>query len=225
MTGDREQRRVGVGVGVRVGRRGRAGLGLDTAAAGTRNLAPALALNPLPTLTLTPTPTGLLLHSDSRLPMQSHIRIKDVHLSHEDFLYRTPIKFGGVAVDRVTIANVDMDVETRAGTVARGFGSMPIGNVWAYPSRSMTYDQTLAAMRAVTERVATVYARYREFGHPIDITYALEHQYLKEADDVGKRLGVADPIPVLATLVCASPFDAALHDAFGKAQGLNCYST
>ncbi|HJZ91050.1 MAG TPA: mandelate racemase/muconate lactonizing enzyme family protein [Gemmataceae bacterium] len=157
--------------------------------------------------------------------MQSHIRIKDVHLSHEDFLYRTPIKFGGVAVDRVTIANVDMDVETRAGTVARGFGSMPIGNVWAYPSRSMTYDQTLAAMRAVTERVATVYARYREFGHPIDITYALEHQYLKEADDVGKRLGVADPIPVLATLVCASPFDAALHDAFGKAQGLNCYST
>jgi L-alanine-DL-glutamate epimerase-like enolase superfamily enzyme len=30
---------------------------------------------------------------------------------------------------------------------------------------------------------------------------------------------------VLATLVCASPFDAALHDAFGKAHGLNCYST
>ena len=26
-------------------------------------------------------------------------------------------------------------------------------------------------------------------------------------------------------LVCASPFDAALHDAFGKAHGLNCYHT
>src|SRR5262249_30987119 len=34
-----------------------------------------------------------------------------------------------------------------------------------------------------------------------------------------------EKIPQLATLVCASPFDAALHDAFGKAQGLNCYST
>ena len=34
-----------------------------------------------------------------------------------------------------------------------------------------------------------------------------------------------DPIPHLATLVSASPFDAALHDAFGKVHGLNCYST
>jgi L-alanine-DL-glutamate epimerase-like enolase superfamily enzyme len=157
--------------------------------------------------------------------MQSHIQVKDVRYSYEDFGYRTPIKFGGVAVDRVTLVNVDVDVETRAGKVARGFGSMPLGNVWAYPSRAMTYDQTLAAMRAVTDRVAAVYAAYREFGHPIDITWAVEHDYLKEADQVGKRLGVADPIPVLATLVCASPFDAALHDAFGKAHGLNCYST
>jgi L-alanine-DL-glutamate epimerase-like enolase superfamily enzyme len=29
----------------------------------------------------------------------------------------------------------------------------------------------------------------------------------------------------LCTLVAASPFDAALHDAFGKAHGLNCFST
>ena len=48
---------------------------------------------------------------------------------------------------------------------------------------------------------------------------------MKEAAEVGKRLSVTDPIPILATLVCASPFDAALHDAFGKAHGLNCYST
>src|SRR5262245_21256776 len=105
--------------------------------------------------------------------MPSHIRIQDIRFSYEDYGYRTPIKFGGVAVDRVTIANVDVDVETRAGKVVRGFGSMPLGNVWAYPSRAMNYDQTLAAMRAVTERVAAVYAGYREFGHPIDITWAL----------------------------------------------------
>jgi L-alanine-DL-glutamate epimerase-like enolase superfamily enzyme len=48
---------------------------------------------------------------------------------------------------------------------------------------------------------------------------------VNEAEAVGRRLNVADPIPVLATLVCASPFDAALHDAFGKVHGLNCYST
>jgi L-alanine-DL-glutamate epimerase-like enolase superfamily enzyme len=157
--------------------------------------------------------------------MQSDMQVKAVRLSTEDFRYRTPIKFGGVALDRVTVLNVEADVETRAGKRATGFGSMPLGNVWAYPSRSMTYQQTLDAMKAVTERVAVVYRGYSEYGHPIDITWAVEHEYLREAADVGRRLAVADPIPVLATLVCASPFDAALHDAFGKVHGLNCYST
>lgn len=157
--------------------------------------------------------------------MLTDIRILDVRPSSEDFRYRTPIKFGGVAVDRVTLLNVQIDVETVAGKQATGFGSMPLGNVWAYPSRAMTYQQTLDAMRAVSERVAVVYRGYAGAGHPIDITWALEHEYLKEAEAVGRRLSVADPIPVLATLVCASPFDAALHDAFGKVHGLNCYST
>ena len=155
----------------------------------------------------------------------SDIKIKDIRLAYEDFRYRTPIKFGGVALDRVSVLNVDVDVETESGKVAHGFGSMPLGNVWAYPSRNMTYVQTLDAMKAVTERVADVYRGYREAGHPVDITWAVEHEYLKQARDMGHRLGVADPIPMLATLVCASPFDAALHDAFGKAHDLNCYST
>jgi L-alanine-DL-glutamate epimerase-like enolase superfamily enzyme len=156
--------------------------------------------------------------------MQTDITIKDVRYSYEDFRYRTPIKFGGVALDRVTILNVEIDVETLGGRWATGFGSMPLGNVWAYPSRTMGYQQTLDAMKAVTKCVATTY-RHDNPGHPIDITWRLEPEYLIQAGDVGRRIGVADPIPVLATLVCASPFDAALHDGFGKAHGLNCYST
>jgi L-alanine-DL-glutamate epimerase-like enolase superfamily enzyme len=157
--------------------------------------------------------------------MQSDIAIKDVRFAYEDFRYRTPIKFGGVALDRVTVLNVEAEVVTVAGKRATGFGSMPLGNVWAYPSRAMSYQQTLDAMKAVTDRVAAVYRGHKRTGHPIDITWALEHEYLKEAEAVGRRLAVPDPIPVLATLVCASPFDAALHDGFGKAHGLNCYST
>ena len=48
---------------------------------------------------------------------------------------------------------------------------------------------------------------------------------------VAKRRGVilgtqADvPIPKLCTLVTASAFDAAVHDAFGKVHGVNCYQT
>jgi L-alanine-DL-glutamate epimerase-like enolase superfamily enzyme len=147
------------------------------------------------------------------------ICIDDVSYAYEDFRYRTPIKFGGTAVDRATILNVECAVRTRDGKRARGFGSMPLGNVWSFPSKMLTYDQTLAAMKAVVERVADVTRACTEFGHPIDLTWALEPEYVKTAAEVP----IAEPVPVLCTLVCASPFDAALHDAYGKVHGLNCY--
>jgi L-alanine-DL-glutamate epimerase-like enolase superfamily enzyme len=37
--------------------------------------------------------------------------------------------------------------------------------------------------------------------------------------------GITEKFPPLAALVVASAFDAALHDAYGKAFGLNCYHT
>jgi L-alanine-DL-glutamate epimerase-like enolase superfamily enzyme len=151
------------------------------------------------------------------------IRIDDVAFSYEDFRYRTPIKFGGVAVDRATILNVDIWVSTASGKKAKGFGSMPLGNVWAFPSKKLTYEQTLAAMKAVVERVAKITAAHKDYGHPIDLTWALEHQYLDAAAELTKEMSLADPIPVLCTLVAASPFDAALHDGFGKVHGLNSY--
>ena len=159
------------------------------------------------------------------MPKPTDIRIRDVRFDTEDHRYRSPIKFGGVALDRVTLLNAHITVETRAGTVAHGFGSMPLGNVWAYPSKAMGYQQTLDAMTAVTAVVAKAYGGFPETGHPIDLTWELEHGFPALTKAVGDRLNVETPIPLLATLVCASPFDAALHDAFGKAHGLNCYST
>jgi len=48
---------------------------------------------------------------------------------------------------------------------------------------------------------------------------------LKAAEEVTKGQNLAEPIPKLCTLVTASPFDAAFHDAFGKLHGRNCYLT
>jgi L-alanine-DL-glutamate epimerase-like enolase superfamily enzyme len=148
-----------------------------------------------------------------------------VDYGYDDFHYRTPIKFGGVALDRATLLNVRCVVETRAGRPSRGFGSMPLGNVWSFPSRVLSYDDTLTAMKALVERIARVTADCRETGHPIDLTWALEPAYLDAAREVSRQRNLAEPIPPLCTLVAASPFDAALHDAFGKAHGLNCYHT
>src|ERR1700693_263483 len=111
----------------------------------------------------------------------SDIRIDDIVFSYEDFRYRAPIKFGGVASDRVTILNVECAVSTRDGKRARGFGSMPMGNIWSFPAETLGYDQTLAAMKAVVERVAAITRGCTEIGHPIDLTWAMEHEYVKAA--------------------------------------------
>jgi L-alanine-DL-glutamate epimerase-like enolase superfamily enzyme len=128
-------------------------------------------------------------------------------------------------VDRATVLNVNCSVRTGDGRVAKGFGSMPLGNIWSFPSKTMSYETTLAAMRALAGDLARITAGYPEFGHPIDINWALEPAYLKAAAEVSSRLRLTEPIPKLCSLVTASAFDAAIHDAFGKAHGLNCYHT
>lgn len=151
------------------------------------------------------------------------IRIDQVTFGYEDYRYRTPIKFGGTAVDRATLLNVTVSVSTRAGKRARGFGSMPLGNVWSFPSKKLSYEQTLAAMKELSQRIAKITADHKDFGNPIDLTLAMEPYHQDAALEVSR--GLAEPVPILSVLVCASPFDAALHDAFGKAHGLNCYQT
>lgn len=147
-------------------------------------------------------------------PKQVEIQVESVRASYEDFLYRAPYKFGGKSVDRVTLLNVDVTVRSRDGKRVSGFGSMSMGNVWAYPRKP--YDQTLSEMKDLAARIEKITTGYREFGHPIDINVALEPEYCK----------AAPAMPKLAVLVTASPFDAAIHDAYGKLLGrsvFQCY--
>jgi len=159
-------------------------------------------------------------------PNPNDIRIESVACAEESFRYRTPYKFGGVDVDRVTLLNVRIRVRGRDGRHAEGFGSMPLGNVWSFPSRTLPYDVTLGAMRALAQKIRAVTAGYGEYGHPVELGTQLEPAWLKAAEDAGGELKLGVAIPKLCTLVTASPFDAALHDAYGKLHGRSvwhCY--
>lgn len=160
-----------------------------------------------------------------RAAKSTDIRIEDVQFGYEDYTYRAPLKFGGAIVDRVTLLNVNCVVRTGAGRTAKGFGSMPMGNIWAFPSATMSYDTTLNAMKVLAGRIQKITAAYKKSGHPIDINVDLEPEYLKAAAEVSRQLKLAEPIPKLCTLVTASPFDAAIHDGFGKAHGVSSYHT
>ena len=157
--------------------------------------------------------------------IQRHSR-QEIHISYEDFPYRTPYQFGGRSVERCNTLERSLHLwETVAGHVAHGFGSMTMGNEWSFPSKTLSYDTTLEAMKRLAERIQKITEGYTEPGHPIDINFTLEPEYLKAAVEVTQEMHLDQPIPKLCTLVTASPFDAAIHDAFGKAQSLNCYLT
>src|SRR2546427_12253780 len=106
------------------------------------------------------------------------IRVAEVRHGYEDYLYRAPYKFGGRVVDRVTILNVSCRVESRGGKSAWGFGSMTMGNMWAFPSPTMSYDTTLGAMKELAARIDRITARCTEVGHPLDLNRVLEPEYL-----------------------------------------------
>jgi L-alanine-DL-glutamate epimerase-like enolase superfamily enzyme len=155
----------------------------------------------------------------------SDIRIEEIRFEYEDYSYRTPIKFGGTVVDKVTLINVHCTVRTRSGKTAKGFGSMPLGNVWAFPSKVLTYEQTLQAMKELATRINKITGAYKVYGHPVDLNVVLEHEYIKAAAEVDAQLKLAQKIPKLCVLTTASPFDAAVHDAYGKLHNRSAWQT
>jgi L-alanine-DL-glutamate epimerase-like enolase superfamily enzyme len=151
-------------------------------------------------------------------------RIEEVRIGFEDYLYRAPYKFGGKEVDRVTLLNVHARLRTRSGKTAEGFAAMPLGNVWSFPAPDISYDTTLAAMKALAGKAARITQSFTGYGHPLDANHALLPEYLKAAAETTREMRLSRPIPKLCTLVTTSPIDATLHDAFGRLHGRNSFT-
>jgi L-alanine-DL-glutamate epimerase-like enolase superfamily enzyme len=152
------------------------------------------------------------------------IHIVDVQVDTEYIKYRAPIKFGGRVTTDATLLNVALTVETGNGRRGQGFGSMPMGNSWAWPSAKVSLEQTKDAMVVVGRRIAQEAGEYLGGGHPLDITHDLAVRYGALAEEAVQAGGLAESMPRLAQLVAASPTEAAIHDAYGKALGENSYN-
>ncbi|REK12990.1 MAG: hypothetical protein DWQ37_10210 [Planctomycetota bacterium] len=158
------------------------------------------------------------------MPKPTDIRLLSAEASTERIAYRAPMKFGGRVVNDVVLLHVTVDVELPGGRRATGLGSMPMGNVWAWPSAVVPAEKTLAAMVAFAERCVSEAHGSGLSGHPLDITRSLAEAHPQTAGEVTGALELVEAMPVLAQLVCASPLEAALHDAYGKVHDQNAYN-
>ena len=153
------------------------------------------------------------------------IRIIEATCDFEAVAFRTPLKFGGRVTESTTLINVEVTVENSRGDYSTGYGSMPIGNIWAWPSADVSPDAAEAAMAEFAVRVVSLVESYPEFGHPMDIMFGLAAEYHHLGRAVAQQQGLDEAIPELAQLVAASPTDAAVHDAFGRINGVNAFNT
>ncbi|HEU0068715.1 MAG TPA: enolase C-terminal domain-like protein, partial [Nitrospiraceae bacterium] len=152
------------------------------------------------------------------------IRLCQVQYAQERVSFRAPLKFGGRVVTDAVLMNVTADVETRDGRRGRGFGSMPAGVVWAWPTPRLTTEQTLAAMLEFTSRCVELANDYQGLGHPLEITHALAAAHGELATKVAAHCKQAELMPALAQLLSASPLEAAIYDAYGKTLKANSYN-
>ena len=157
------------------------------------------------------------------MPKASDITILEVNCTFEAVPFRSPLKFGGRIMDKSTLCNVEVRVENKAGRKESGFGSMPLGSVWAWPTDAMTIDQTEQAMKDFALDLADIASDFPDYGHPIDIMLQLSGEFEHQAQHLAKTNKQAQALPALAQLVAASPLDAALHDAFGRVNGKSSY--
>jgi L-alanine-DL-glutamate epimerase-like enolase superfamily enzyme len=158
------------------------------------------------------------------MPKSTDIRLLEVIAATQRFGYRTPMKFGGRVVADAVLLDVVVDVETRAGRRGRGLGSMPMSNVWAWPTDWVSGEQAVTAMIDLGRRLASEAAGCRFVGHPLEITHELAKVVPSAADEITRAADLAEPMPRLAQLVAASPLEAAIHDAYGKALAANSYN-
>jgi L-alanine-DL-glutamate epimerase-like enolase superfamily enzyme len=175
------------------------------------------------------------------MPLSDVIRF-EFALETETYDYRTPMKFGGRVVKDVTVLTARCDVELRSGlrtfrregvveqldSVHRksekgGMGSMTMGVAWAWPHTTLTDDVKLNVLLTLAGRLADELNECHDTGHPLEICEAIVERRDRLAAEVATGFGLVEPIPALAVLLAASPIEAALFDAQGKAMGVSSF--
>jgi L-alanine-DL-glutamate epimerase-like enolase superfamily enzyme len=159
------------------------------------------------------------------VPKPTDIRLLEVVAQTERIAYRAPIKFGGRVVTDAVLLHVTAQVETVDGRRGRGLGSMPMGNTWSWPSSRTSSEATLSAMVELGLALVRKAGGHQGHAHPLELTREVAETADRTAADVTRGQGIDEPMPRLAQLVAASPLEAAIHDAYGKALGLSSYNT
>ena len=145
------------------------------------------------------------------------MRIKDVAVYFIPITTRVPLKFGSQTINQVTCARIRVTVENSQGKIAEGWGETPLSAAWVWPDDSISFQDRERHLRESCLTIARNFVSDTVAGHPFEIGHAYAQGPLHD-------LAKDSPLPHLAALLCLSPFDLALYDAFGNLHQARVFS-
>ncbi len=158
--------------------------------------------------------------------MSAHdVKVVDASVTFEDYDLRSALVITGGRIEDATEAQVTVTVEDDQGRSATGRGTMFLSAIWAWPQSEHTFMDRVDAMQQLCIECADYLPVIcAEPSHPLHHGMKLADWADDHAVMVGLRLFIRERIPRLAALVCVSPFDAALHDAYGRLHNVSSYA-
>lgn len=176
---------------------------------------------------MTPPSATRILDKQTAIGKQSDVAVCGVELYFLPVTTRIPLKFGAETLNSVTCARARVMVEDRNGRKAEGWGETPLSVPWVWPSKLSHRTRDLA-LRDFSEQLASAWSNFTSYGHPLEIGYEFQVNVLPTLlAGFNRECDPEERIPLLAGLVACSPFDLALHDAYGNLHGrpiYDCYS-
>lgn len=184
------------------------------------------------TITMIPgdTPEKLSVRMRSRRSASAVEKPTDVRVTGAELYLlpvrtRMPLKFGPETLTSVTCARVRVQVRDNKGRIANGWGETPLSVQWAWPGGLSVADR-YDSMVAFCESLVPAWADFEVSGHPMEIGHDFMQTMLpKLRQHFNVQRAPNARLPFLAALVCLSPFDIALHDAYGALHEISIYDT
>lgn len=143
------------------------------------------------------------------------IRILETRIEFIDRKFIKPLQVSRGKIESIKELQVGVVVEVN-NISAEGFGSVLLSDLWAWPDARLSHQYKTEKMMSYAKDIQnSLWQRCGDnSSHPIVLGINLHHSLEKEASD----------LPILARSICASPFDAALHDATGRALNISAFS-
>ncbi len=145
----------------------------------------------------------------------SNIRLLSARVAFSPQPFARPLQLSGGTITEITQA--DAVVQIACGDQeAVGRGSIYLSDLWAWPDAALTHEFRDAHMQQYSVRLAQALPDILQTpAHPLELGMQLHEAVYQDN---------TTPVPLMARLVCASSFDAAIHDAAGQALGCSAFS-